>query len=140
MPVASTGAQQAQAERDAGEPGAQVAVVAGVPDLDGVQALTLEALEERAGAPLLEVGHRDHPTDAVHHLGDLAEGGQDLLHEGGTAPPDVAVERVGDVDGPALPDDGPRNMRPSHGAAPGLPQDVIEVERDAEVLQSGDHL
>src|SRR6185436_13859985 len=73
VPIAAARAEQAESQRDAGEARAEIGVVTRMPDFHGVQPLALQALEKGARPPLLEMGHRDDPTHAVHRLGHLAE-------------------------------------------------------------------
>ena len=75
----------------------------------------------------------------MHLGGDLGELGQDLLHEGGPAAPDEAVERLTHVRGPAPAHDSPGDVRPPDGAAVGVAQDIVEVERDAERIEPDHH-
>ena len=117
------------------------AIVTGVAGLDRVETLAPEPLEERARAPLLEVGDRDHAAHRVHHVGDLAERRAAILStNAGPAAADVAVERVGDVDGAALAYDRARDVGPPHRAALRLAQHVVELERTPELLQPAHHL
>src|SRR5262249_37203408 len=134
VPVAAAGPEQAEPERDTGEPRTEIGVVARVADLDGVQPLPLEPLEERARAPFLEMRDRNDSSDAVHDLCHLPEGRQDLLHERRAAAPDVAIERVADVDGATATDDRARHVRPAHRTALRLLQHVLELEPNAEAL------
>ena len=140
MPVAAAGLEQAEPDRNVGEPRAELGRVAGVAGLERVESLALEPLEERARAPLLDVRDRDHPPHRVHQLGDLAEGRERLVDERGPAAANVAVECVGHIDGAALGHDGPRHVRPPHRGAVRLPEHVVEFERDAEPLKPGHHL
>ena len=134
VPVAAAGPEQAQPERDVGEPGAELPVVTRVPGLHRIEPLELEPLDERAGPPILEVGDGKESPHRVHLGGDFGKLGQDLLHEGGAAAPDEAVERLTHVRGPAPAHDGPGDVRPPDGAAVGVAQDIVEVERDARAL------
>jgi len=76
----------------------------------------------------------------VHQLGDLPELRQYLVHEGWAAPADIAIERLAHIRRPAPADHRTGDMGPAHRATAGLPQDVLELEPDAERLEAGDHL
>ena len=99
----------------------------------------LQPLDEGAGAPILEVRHRDEPAHRVDQLRDLAERGQHLLDERRAPAADVAVERLRHAERPATADDGPGHVRPAHRAASRLAQHVVEVERHAHALQPVHH-
>src|SRR5215210_4806812 len=127
MPIASAGPFEPEPEGDVREPGAQPGVVAGVPGLDRVESLVLEALEKGTGAPLLQVGHGHDATHSVHQVRDLPELRQHLVDEGRTAPADIAIEGLTHVDRAAPADHRTGHMGPSHRATTRLPQHVLEI-------------
>jgi hypothetical protein len=140
VPITAAGPQQAQLERNIREPGPKIRVVAGVPGLHRVQALSLEPLDEGAGSPLLQVRDRHQAAGRVHQLGNDAELGQRLFHEGGPAPADVAVERVAEIRGAAVPDDGAGHVGPPDRTTGRLVEYAFEREVHPQPLEVLDHL
>lgn len=116
MPIASPGPKQAEADGDIGEPRSQIGVMAGVSRLYRVQSFAFETLDESPGATFLEMGYRDQAARAMDYFSDGAELRQRLLDESRPAAPDEPIKSIVRVDGPPVPHDRPRHVRPSDRA------------------------
>ena len=92
------------------------------------------------GPVVAQVGRDRDPTHAVDQLRHLAERGQRLGHVAGLAAAEVAAERVAHVGAHAPLHQHARDMGSPERAVPGPAHDVLELDVDAEALQSLDHL
>jgi hypothetical protein len=75
VPVASPRTEESELEGDISEPGPEIRVVAGVPRLNGIQALVLQPFDHRPGASFLQMRDGDHATCSMHHVGHFPKRG-----------------------------------------------------------------
>src|SRR5215216_4747344 len=104
MPVAAPRSEEAELDGNIGKPRPQVGIVAWVPSLDRVQALSLESFNDLAGTAFLQVRDRDHTSAGMDNGCHLGKAGQRLLHERRAAPSNQPVEGIVGVGGPAMTD------------------------------------
>ena len=84
--------------------------------------------------------HRDQTAGCMDQLRDGPELGQRLLDECGTPATQKAIERVAQIYGPAVADDGPRNVGPAHRASGRFLKHAFEREVDSQPPEVLDHL
>jgi hypothetical protein len=113
----------------------QIGIMAGVTGLYRVQALSLQPLNDRPSSPILQMGHRNRPARSMHNTGHSGECRQSLFHERRAPATQKTIERIVEAGSPSVAYNGPSDVRPADGPAPGLVEHGLEWKIDTEPLE-----
>ena len=108
--------------------------------LEAVQPERGEGLDAGEDAVAAGMGEDGNSPRVVHELDRVADREMVLRHERRLAAAQVAVEGFALVAHPPAAHDGPRDVRPTDGAAPRLGHHGVHRHRDRQRVEAGDHL
>src|SRR5437763_1524343 len=140
MPVRPAADDEPQALGERGQAPLDRLGMAGVADLEPVEAVGLKLPDLTVAAAVAQMRRDRDAAHRVHQVGHLAQRGQGLLDVGGTPPPQVAAERVVDVAAHATLDQDAGHMGAAERAAVRHRHHVRQLDGHAQPAQVRDDL
>src|SRR5689334_10472614 len=108
--------------------------MAGMPNLHTIQAVSNERFDAGSRSGCAGMSQHRNAAGVVNHRDRILHGESILWHECGAAVAEIAVEGVAKVGGPAVVDEGARNVWPANSAAARLRQNVLDSHLHAKLV------